>query len=176
MGLFNSHNKDNIEIRPRFRLITTFTVEDVLNKVKEAIPHQNEVIGHVSDHHIFLKIPIKQQHYWSPEMEVVVKQDYEDESKTNIRCLIGPKQSIWLMLMFFYVGVGVLAMFGGIYGLVKWDLGKETAFIWAFPVAAFLFAIIYLTSKYGQRKGRDQMLYLVSFIYHAIGDDKIERL
>jgi hypothetical protein len=176
MGLFNSHNHDNIEIRPRFRLISTFTTEDILDKIKVALPKQNDVVGSVSNHHVFLKIPLKNQHYWSPEMEIVVKQDYEDESKTNIRCLIGPKQSIWLMLMFFYVAIGVLAMFGGMYGLVKWNLGKETIFIWAFPVAAFLFAIIYFTSKYGQRKGRDQMLYLVSFIYHAIDDDQLERL
>ena len=78
--------------------------------------------------------------------------------------------------MFFYVGIGVLALFGGIYGLAKWNLGKESIFIWAFPIAAILFGIIYITSKYGQKKGRDQMLYLVSFIYHAIADDKIERL
>ena len=80
------------------------------------------------------------------------------------------------MLMFGYVGITVLALFGGLYGLVKWDLGKESIFIWTIPIAGFLFLIVYLTSKYGQQKGRDQMLYLVSFLYHAIDDDAIERL
>jgi hypothetical protein len=176
MTEFNSHNRDHIEIRPRFRLISNFTDLEILDRINTALPKQNDVIGNISDHHVFLKIPLKQQHYWSPEMEVTIKSDYEDETKTSIRCIIGPKQSIWLMLMFFYVGVGVLAMFGGMYGLVKWNLGKESIFIWAFPVAALLFAIIFLTAKYGQRKGRDQMLYLVSFLYHAIDDDNLERV
>ena len=176
MSLFNSHNKDNIEIKPRFRLISEIAVEDVIIKIKEALPLQKDVVGEVKGHHAFFKIPLKNQHYWSPTMEVEIKKYYEDETKTSIKCILGPKQSIWLILMFFYVGIGVLALFGGMYGLVKWNLGKESLFIWAFPIAAFLFSIIYFTAKYGQRKGRDQMLYLVSFLYHAINDENIERL
>ncbi len=176
MSLFNSHNKDNIEIRPRFRLLTCFTEKDVLDRILNSLPKQQDVVGEVKGSHAFLKIPLNNQHYWSPTMEVEVKNYYDDESKTSIRCVLGPKQSIWLMLMFFYVGIGVLALFGGMYGLVKWNLGKESIFIWAFPVAAFLFSIIYLTAKYGQRKGREQMLYLVSFLYHAVDDENIERL
>lgn len=176
MSLFNSHNKDNIEIRPRFKLITEFSEKEVLDKIEEALPKQTEVKGYIKGTHGFFRVPENHQHYWSPNMEIVVKKYYEDKTLTSIRCLIGPKQSIWLMLMFFYVAIGVLALFGGMYGLVKWNLGKESVFIWAFPVAMLLFAIIYFTAKYGQRKGRDQMLYLVSFLYHALNDDNIKRL
>lgn len=176
MSLFNSHNKDNIEIRPRFRLISSLGEKEILERIDKALPLQDDVKGIVKGDHAFLRIPENKQHYWSPTMEVEVKKYYDDESKTSIRCILGPKQSIWLMLMFFYVGIGVLALFGGMYGLVKWNLGKESIFIWAFPVAAILFSIIYLTAKYGQRKGRDQMLYLVSFLYHALDDENIERL
>lgn len=176
MSLFNSHNKDNVEIRPRFRLISSLDEKVILGRIDKAIPLQSDVLGIIKGDHAFLRIPDKNLHYWSPTMEVEVKKYYDDEDKTSIRCIIGPKQSIWLMLMFFYVGIGVLALFGGMYGLVKWNLGKESIFIWAFPIAAFLFSIIYLTAKYGQRKGRDQMLYLVSFLYHAVDDENIERL
>ena len=176
MSLFNSHNKDNIEIRPRFKLISEMEENLILDRVSLALPLQSEIIGTVNQDHIFLKIPKDQQHYWSPHMEVVVKKYYEDETKTSVSCLIGPKPSIWLMFVFMYVGIGVLALFGGLYGLVKWNLGKESIFIWAIPLAIILCSIIYLTSKYGQRKGRDQMLYMVSFLYHAIDDDEIVRL
>ncbi len=176
MSLFNSHNTDNIEIRPRFKLISKFNNEEVLAKIGDAIPKQKDVLGVVSKNHVFLRIPEIKQHYWSPTMEVVVDKYYDDENKAYIKCILGPKQTIWVMLMFFYIGIGVLALFGGMYGLVKWNLGKESIFIWAFPVAFVLFSIIYLTAKYGQRKGRDQMLYLVSFLYHAINDDNLERL
>lgn len=174
--LINSHNKDNIEIRPRFKLISVYDKGYIIKKITSALPQQTEVIGIVKGNHFFLGIENSKQHYWSPTMEVVVEKDFEDENKTSVRCLIGPRQTVWMMLMFFYIGIGVLAFFGGMYGLVKWNLGKETILIWAFPAAALLFGIIYLTSKYGQKKGRDQMLYLVSFLYHAIGDEQIERL
>ena len=174
--LFNSHNSDNIEIRPRFKLISKFSTNEVIKKITEALPKQSIVEGTVKGNHIFLKVLDAEQHYWSPTMEIVVEKYIANKNKTCSRCLIGPRQTVWMMLMFFYIGIGVLALFGGMYGLAIWHLGKESIFIWALPVAAFLFIIIYSTAKYGQRRGREQMLYLVSFLYHAIDDNEIERL
>jgi len=174
--LFNSHNSDNIEIRPRFKLFSDFGSEEILEKINKALPEQSDVVGIVKGTHAFLRIQESKEHYWSPVMEVVVEKDEDDIKKTSIRCLLGPKPSIWMMLMFIYVGVGVFSVFGGMYGLAKWNLGKESIFIWAFPVGLFIFGIIYFTSKYGQRKGRDQMLHLVSFLYHAIDDGNLVRL
>lgn len=174
--LFNSHNSDNIEIRPRFKLISKFSKDEVIEKVREALPKQKEVKGITRGNHIFLSIPDDKQHYWSPAMEVVVEEYKANKDKAYVRCLLGPKQTVWMMLMFFYIAICVAALFGGMYGLVKWNLGKESVFIWALPIAALLLAVVYFTAKYGQKKGRDQMLYLVSFLYHAINDDEIERL
>tara|TARA_R110001592_G_scaffold126028_2_gene336545 strand:- start:3099 stop:3626 length:528 start_codon:yes stop_codon:yes gene_type:complete len=172
---FNSHNSDNIEIKPRFKLISNFSQKDIIEKIKVALPNQKEVNGILKGNHIFFNIPIQNQHYWSPAMEVIIEEFDDDKHKTSIRCLIGPRQTVWMMLMFFYIGVGVLGFFGGIYGLAKWNLGKETLLVWAVPLAVVLFGLIYFTAKYGQKKGRDQVLYLVSFIYHAIDDKNMQR-
>jgi len=174
--LFNSHNSDNIEIRPRFKLITTLNDEVVIKKIVDGLPKQSMVEGSAKGNHIFLSINNKDKHYWSPVMEVVVEKYIANKDKTSVRCLIGPRHNVWMMLMFFYTAIGVSALFGGMYGLVIWNLGKESIFIWVFPVAALLLGTIYLTSKYGQKKARDQMLYIVSFLYHAIDDNEIERL
>ena len=157
-------------------MVSVKSPEDVIKRISDAIPNQDKVNGTVKGNHIFLSIPFKEQHYWSPAMEVIVEDFEEGKDRASIRCLIGPRQTVWMMLMFFYIGVGVLGFFGGIYGLAKWNLGKETLLIWAIPLAVILFGIIYLTAKYGQKRGRDQVLYLVSFLYHAIDDDTIERL
>lgn len=173
---FNSHNSDNIEIKPRFKLVSNFSKEDILQKIELALLKQKEVNGIVKGNHVFLSVPVQKEHYWSPAMEVIVEEDEDNESKAYIRCLIGPRQTVWMMLMFFYIGVGVLGFFGGIYGLAKWNLGKETLLIWSVPLAVILFCVIYFTAKYGQKKGRNQVLYLVSFLYHAIDDKAIIRL
>ena len=70
--LINSHNKDNIEIRPRFKLISDYDKDDIINKITTALPNQTEVVGVVKGNHFFLGIENSKQHYWSPTMEVVV--------------------------------------------------------------------------------------------------------
>ena len=173
---FNTHNTDDIEIRPRFKLLSKMnTAKDVLNKVEKLLPNQNKVVGKIKGSHIFLSIPELDQHFWSPAMEVVVEK-IDDDKHSSIRCLIGPKQTVWMMVMFFYISVAVILLFGGMYGLVKWNMGHETNLLWLIPGGIIAEGLIYLATKWGQKQGRDQMLYLVSFLYHAIGDNEMERL
>ncbi len=174
---FNTHNTDDIEIRPRFKLLSrNNTSKDIITKLELAIPKQDRVIGKVKGTHVFLSIPKSEQHFWSPAMEVVIEGDEENENQSSIRCLIGPKQTVWMMIMFFYIIVAVIMLFGGMYGLVKWNMGFETNLVWLIPGGIVSELLIFLATKWGQKKGRDQMLYLVSFLYHAIDDDNMERL
>jgi len=173
---FNTHNTDEIEIRPRFKLISTsYSDKELLERVKNALPKDVTVIGKVKGSHVFLSIPENDQHFWSPAMEVVIEKDYDDERKTNVRCLIGPKQTVWMMVMFFYISVAVILLFGGMYGLVKWNMGHETNLLWLIPMGIIIELLIYLATKWGQKKGRDQMLHLVSFLYHSLDDVNMVR-
>lgn len=173
---FNTHNTDDIEIRPRFKLITkSFSGEMLLERIEEAIPKDKTIVGKVKGTHVFLSIPENEQHFWSPAMEVVIEKDYEDEEKTQVRCLIGPKQTVWMMVMFFYISVAVILLFGGMYGLVKWNMGHETKLLWLIPIGLILELLIFLGTKWGQKQGRDQMLHLVSFLYHSLDDETMER-
>jgi len=173
---FNTHNTDDIEIRPRFKLLSSsFEPKEFLEKIKNAISKDITIVGKIAGDHIFLSIPENEQHFWSPAMEVVVAKDYEDEEITAIRCLIGPKQSVWMMVMFLYVGVGAMLFFGGMYGLVRWSLDNGTKFLWFIPIGIILELIIFLATKWGQKKGRDQMLHLVSFLYHSLDDESLIR-
>ncbi|HRN42832.1 MAG: hypothetical protein KF732_00210 [Flavobacteriales bacterium] len=173
---FNSHNIDVFEIKPRFKLISQLPTEEIFNRIRQALPQQQNVEGEVKGTHVFLSINKNKIHYWSPYMEVVIEQQVDDASKSFVRCLIGPKQSVWVMLMLMYIAIGVTSFFGGMYGFAKMNLGITSSFLWFIPAGILLFFVVYFTSKYGQKKGRDQMLYLVSFLYHAIDDDNIERL
>ena len=174
---FNTHNTDDIEIRPRFKLLSkNNTSKEVLNKIEKLLSNQNKVVGKIKGNHIFLSIPEIDQHFWSPAMEVVVEQIEDNENQSSIRCLLGPKQTVWMMVMFFYISVAVILLFGGMYGLVKWNMGHETNLLWLIPGGIIAEGLIYLATKWGQKQGRDQMLYLVSFLYHAIDDNEMQRL
>ncbi len=174
---FNTHNSDDIEIRPRFKILSKKNSDQqVLEKLRNALPLQNKVVGKIKGTHAFLSIPEGEEHFWSPSMEIVVESDEDNVDFTSIRCLIGPKQTLWMMVMFFYISIAVITLFGGMYGLVKWNMGHETKLLWLIPIGVMLEMLVFMATKWGQKKGRDQMLYLVSFLYHAIDDNEMERL
>jgi hypothetical protein len=62
---------------------------------------------------------------------------------------------------------------------VQYQTSGSSLYIWLIPIGIIAFSTVFIASKIGQRKGRDQMLHLVSFLYHSlkeIGDvERIER-
>lgn len=164
------------EIRPRFKLKIPMNPEEALNAVEQKLYKDNKVSGDRSKTYIFLKTPSWQQHYWSPEMSVRIEiEDYTDY--TTVSCLVGPRQAVWAMFIFLYAFIILLSTFGGIYGIVKFQETGSMGWLWIIPAGIILTVSIFFTSKFGQNKGRDQMLHLISFLYHALDDvTTVERL
>lgn len=157
------------EIVPRFRLQIKCDEEEARAHVAKKIEEDPTVSGVRSMDMIFLKIPQSEQHYWSPEMSVRIEQDEFDEFP-EASCLVGPKQSVWLMFIFFYGAIAVGTMFGGIYGMLEYSNTGFSHWLWVFPIGLILFLTVFFTTKIGQQKGRDQMLHLVSFLYHSLDE------
>lgn len=165
---FNRLNHNILgEIRPRFRLKTNLSIEDVIQSISTEMEKDITVIGHTDKKYAMIKIPGNKQHYWSPELQVHLEKDYDSED-TIIRCLVGPKQSVWAMFMFFYVAVAAITLFLGMYGLIQLQLDKPSGAVWVIPIGLLILPSIYTFSKVGQKTGRDQMLHLISFLYHSI--------
>lgn len=147
-----------------------------LDHVTKRLYTDKTVSGERSDHYVFLKTPGWLQHYWSPEMTVrIEKEEFTDY--TTVSCLVGPRQTVWAMFMFLYSAIAISTTFGGIYSVVKYNETGSGNWLWVIPVGVLLYLSIFITSKIGQHKGRDQMLHLVSFLYHALDDiTDVERL
>lgn len=158
------------EIRPRFKLKSDFKPEKILDHLSHDLMYDKTVAGERSNQLIFLKTPNFNQHYWSPEMTVrIEKEEYVDY--TTISCLLGPRQSVWVMFTFMYAIIFFASTFGGIFGLVKFQNQDDASWLWIIPAGLICTLTVFLTAKFGQKKGRDQMLHLVSFLYHSL--DKI---
>ncbi len=175
---FNRLNHNILgEIRPRFKLLTTVEREDVFEHLKKRLDVDSEVTGRVRSNYAVLAIPAKDIHYWSPELQVRIHEDEDDNAQTIVRCLVGPRQSVWGMFAFFYAVVGFITFFGGLYGLSQITLGESSAFIWILPVGLILIPGIWIAAKIGQTKGRDQMLHLISVLYHTLDEHgEVERV
>lgn len=164
------------EIRPRFSLKIECEPEIAFEAITDALRKDKTVVGDQANRYAFLKIPKIDQHYWSPEMSVRIERDeYSDD--VEVHCLVGPKQSIWALWAFIYTSFALFGLFGAIYGYVVYKQDDNPYWLWTIPISILLIASAFLVAKFGQKKGRDQMLHLVSFLYHSLANvSKIERI
>lgn len=161
------------KIRPRFKLQTPEKKEDVMALIKSFETKDETVIGNRYDRSIRLSIPKKDQHYWSPVLNLTFEQE---KDHCLIRCQIGPKETVWQMIMMLYIGFSVLSFFGAMFALVKWQLNGTTHFLFIIPVALLILGSIFLISNTGKAKGHSQMLHLLRFLRNAIDSIHCERV
>lgn len=164
------------EIRPRFALKVESDPDQVIDHVEKRMDQDKTVSGNRSNSLLFLKTPSWEQHYWSPEMTVRIEiEEYTDF--TTVSCLIGPRQAVWALWAFIYSSFLIVTVFGGIFGIVQYSQNGSSPWIWVIPIGIFLLSTAFIASKIGQRKGRDQMLHLISFLYHSLAEmGTVERL
>jgi hypothetical protein len=164
------------EIRPRFSLKVGCDPEKAIQHVEDSIYKDKTVSGERSDTLVFLKTPSWEQHYWSPEMTVRIEIE-EWTDYTTVSCLVGPRQSVWAMWAFIYSAFALVTVFGGIFGLVQYQEEGSSPWLWAIPIGTLLISSAFIAAKFGQRRGRDQMLHLVSFLYHTLEEiTDVERI
>ena len=163
---FNRLNHNILgELRPRFKLKSKLSIDDITAVLSDQLNNDPTVNGSVDKTYAILKIPPEKQHYWSPELQVHLEKDSDD---TIIRCLVGPSQAVWAMFMFCYIAIAALTLFVGMYGLIQLQLGHSNYAVYIIPIGLLILPSIYTFSKIGQKTGRDQMLHLISFLYHSI--------
>ena len=149
-------------VRPRCRYVLDMTADEVMKKIETELRNSNtDVTGSILQHHAYLKIPEKDQHYWSPEFHITVEQI---ETGSLVRGVIGPKPKVWTMFMFFYSGVIVLLAFGSALGVSQWMLNMQAPWLWSIPAALILWLGIFLAALYGQLLGHSQTIILLVYL------------
>jgi hypothetical protein len=140
--------------------------EETLQRIRNALDKEIlSIKGLIVDHHVTLKIPAEDQHFWSPQLDLEVE---EQEEGSLIRELFGPKPSVWLMFVFFYSLLGFIAVIVMVMGFSQWNLGMSAGILWLLPVMAFLVIMVYLSARAGQKLGEEEMLRLNQFLHQAL--------
>ena len=157
------------DIRPRFKLVIDKTEEECVEQLKKAGLEDTTAIVKVILNQVHLLIPEDKLHYWSPELHISFDHQEAYEG-TLLRCLIGPRQAIWAMFAFFYAAVGIATLFLLMFGFSQWQMG-ETPYLLYLGIGGLIFLpSLYTVALIGQRKGRDEMLHLVSYLYHHLNE------
>jgi hypothetical protein len=176
---FNKYQKvDPLEIRPRFRILAKAEDKDLLNCLIQKTKANKSVYGVKSyTTHFDVYINKQEQNFWSPVLHVNFDKTMgKSEDDTMIRCLIGPKQSNWVLFIFIYGFLSVVGTFAGIYGLVQYyQFDNHTPWLWTFPISAVIILAIYLMVKMAQKENHHQIVHLVRFLYDSLEEFPLER-
>jgi hypothetical protein len=161
----------SVRIRPRFKLSTGYSPEDFVLKIKSHLEEgkTNCYAESLLKNFIVLKIQKEAQHFWSPQLTLSIEKFKEG---SFVRGLYTPKPTIWSMFVFFYTGIGVCILFGGLYGLSRLSLNLEAPILWGVPALLALALLLYIIAQIGQKLGAQQMFDLHHFIEEAI-DKKV---
>ncbi|MCK5104940.1 MAG: hypothetical protein KAR17_19090 [Cyclobacteriaceae bacterium] len=161
---------NNLRIRPRFRKEVSDAPEIVKDKIKTALESNSaNCTGKIVDNHVIFKIPVSQQHYWSPQLTL----DLEPKNSGSlIRGLYGPKPGVWTMFVFFYSAIGFLTMMGLIFGLSQMTLKMDPYGLWSVPIGGILLIGLFVISKIGQRLGQEQMQQLKDFLDDSLNPNQ----
>ena len=174
---FNRLNHNILgEIRPRFSLKIGCEPEVAIEHLSKRLLDDKTVSGDKSKGIVYLRTPSWEQHYWSPELTARIEVEEFDDF-TSVSSLVGPRQTVWALFTFIYAFLSLGTLFGGMFSIIKFNQSNDGSYLWIIPTGVILILSAFAAAKIGQRKGRDQMLHLVSFLYHTLDEiTEVERI
>ena len=163
----------SFEIRPRFKLLCSRTVEEITLGMQDEFRADKKIEGRIVNNHIYVNVPVDDLHYWSPELNITL---HHHENGSIVRGLVGPSPKIWTMFMFIYFAIGIIFLFGSIYGFSKYWLNGETGWLWTIPACILLFIITFVAAKSGQKIGKEQTENLKLPLRRVLAKGSVEEL
>ena len=155
------------QVRPRFKIETPFSVEDLTGKIKSGLDQQDAPCkGRFVYGHVTLYLPPQEQHYWSPQLDLTLE---ESDKGSILRGMYGPRPIVWTMFVFFYSVIGFSALVVTVLGLSYLSLGRSVAILWLVPVLVAAFFTLYLVANFGKKMAQDQVMTLHKFMKETTG-------
>lgn len=158
---------NEIVLRPRFKLELNRTKDSVLKAFENA--KTNSANYHISlvDDHIYIKIPKRDQHFWSPQLHLEIESI--EENKSLLHGFFGPNPTVWTMFMFLHVVVATLFLGFGIWAYTNHSLENS----YSLQIAAMSFLIVlwlglYFGGQIGKATGKKQMNELYQFMKETL--------
>lgn len=155
-------------LRPRFSIDLQEAPEAIISRFSEAFKNKiSNCNGVVVDQHIFISVPKKDEHFWSPQLhlEIVEKENHQSELKG----LFGPKPQVWTLFMFVHFVVGI--SFLGFAAMLYSKIALKESFIFPLSMVIFLplfWVLLYFLGKIGKDTGKKQMESLHNFMIQII--------
>jgi len=161
----------SFRIKPRFKHVTDLSYDKLSELIEKGLnDKERECEYQFITGSLRIKIPEKDRHYWSPELNLAIDQDGEE---TVIVGRYGPSSGTWTMIVAGYAALGLLTFFIGLYGSARLSVGLSASILWLIPVFLVLALALYITAQFGQKLGAEQM-YQLHFFYQSIIGKKVK--
>ncbi|MEP2935930.1 MAG: GTP-binding protein [Gilvibacter sp.] len=149
-------------LRPRFTLEYNCSPQAILEAFQKAKGTSEDVRVLVVDDRIFLSIAPKDQHYWSPQLEVEIL--HSEDNLTTLKCRFGPKPAVWTLFMFLHFIVAGLFISFAIWTYTNFSLNVAFALPLFLTLLMLLsWFVLYAGGRMGRHAGKDQMHQLYRY-------------
>lgn len=158
---------NTIILRPRFKISITANHKTLLTAFETTNAVKTGFVVSRVDAHLFIRLPIQKQHFWSPQLHLEIIE--EGEEKATVNGLFGPKPSVWTMFMFFHFVIAIFFIAFGIWTYTNYKLNTSfglSLFFTLFMVV--LWIVFYFIGRLGKAKGRPEMQLLYNFMNQTL--------
>lgn len=156
-----------VAVRPRFKKRCACVPSDVEQRIQKKLASPDALcVGHFVEGYIVLKIPVKDRHFWSPQLSVSIE---NEDGATIIRGLYGPDPAIWAFFFYGRAIVGIIAMMIAVAGFSEWWLHDDLSYFLLLPLCALVAAALWAIARFGRKIGEPQTLILHHFFEGAVG-------
>lgn len=156
-----------VRMRPRFEVVAPCPAQMAAERLQEALDRPGAACrGRVFGGHAVLYVSESEERVWSPFLSVDMGGHREG---TLVRGLYGPKPSVWSLFVASYAICGFMAVFAVGFAFAQWSIGQAPWALAVFPLAALGALVTYALARYGQRRGREQMVGLRQFLDDSLG-------
>ena len=160
-------------LRPRFSIDLEEKEDETLAKFKSNLKDGDcKYCSKIIDNHIFIDVPVDENHYWSPQLHLEIVNVNE---QTKVKGLFGPKPQVRTMFMFLHLIVGTLFLIFSIMWYVRWTLDGNTFFPMLMTIILpIVWFGLYFFGRWGRRQGKEQIQELYSFLMKTLEKNHIK--
>ncbi len=157
----------DIVLRPRFFKNLEIPSEEALESFEEKGKTCTDFKVSRIDHHVFIRFPKAEQHFWSPQLHLEI---YDvNENQPQLKGLFGPSPTVWTLFMFLHFIVATLFIASGIWLYVNISLDKSVIFPIVLMFALFvIWFILYFAGRLGREAGKKEMEALYTFMENTL--------
>lgn len=154
---------DKIRTRPRFKMFTHLTKEEYAENLKKYLAeHKDEFSGNINKEVATIWVETKYDNYSKPRLSLRIEME---DDETVIRGVFGPSSAVWTFFMFLYFFFSIFWMTFFTMYYVERQI-KSAEFPWALSasfIMLFCILLTYAAARFGQHKGKEEMLKLRRF-------------